>query len=165
MNGISPTTALLVAAVFVSTAAAAAAPPTIAVLDFGMINTSLLPETPAEKARLVSLGQQLRTALGKSGSYHVISGARMRAVQSTEPVAADCNACANSLARKLGADLVAVDYVQKVSDLILNINVIIENVRTGKMVGGGSVDIRGNTDLSWQRGLDFLLSDYRLLGH
>jgi hypothetical protein len=52
--------------------------------------------------------------------------------------------------------------VQKVSDLILNINLVIEDAKTGKQVAGGSVDIRGNTDESWSRGLRFLFEEHVL---
>jgi Protein of unknown function (DUF2380) len=49
-----------------------------------------------------------------------------------------------------------VCWVQKVSNLIININLRIEDVATGKAVFQRSVDIRGNTDLSWQRGVKAL---------
>lgn len=154
-------TRLLAAAVLLAatTARLAAAPPSIAVLDFQMINSTILPESAAEQARLAALGEQLRAALDKSGRYRVVSVAPIRAALAHDPLVPDCNGCEIPLAQQLGADLVAVDYVQKVSDLILNINVIIKDVASGKTVGGGSVDIRGNTDESWRRGLDFLLSD------
>jgi len=53
-----------------------------------------------------------------------------------------------------------VAWVQKVSDLILNINVRISDIETGKALKGGSVDIRGNADHSWKRGLKFLLEEH-----
>lgn len=158
---------LLVAAILlagITAHPAAAAPPRIAVLDFQMINSTILPESAAEQARLAALGEQLRSALEKSGRYRVVSVAPIRAALARDALVPDCNGCEIPLAHQLGADLVAVDYVQKVSDLILNINVIIEDVASGKTVGGGSVDIRGNTDESWRRGLDFLLSDRLHLG-
>ena len=46
--------------------------------------------------------------------------------------------------------------VQKASNLILNINVYIEDAKAKKMSFVKSVDIRGNTDELWQRGLDYL---------
>jgi len=49
-----------------------------------------------------------------------------------------------------------------VSDLILNINVYIEDARLKKMEFVKCVDIRGNTDESWQRGLDYMLRHYLL---
>ncbi|MDE2582142.1 MAG: DUF3280 domain-containing protein [Rhodospirillales bacterium] len=155
---------VVVSAFLAAGAVSATAAPRLAVLEFRLINTSPLPDTAAEKARLVSLTRQLQSALATSGRYRLLDPAQVEAAQKNEPGAADCGSCAAALARKLGAGLVAMDYVQKVSDLILNINVIIEDARTGKMVGGGSADIRGNTDLSWQRGLAFLLSNYGLVG-
>lgn len=47
--------------------------------------------------------------------------------------------------------------MQKVSDLILNLDLAVHDVVTGRMVRGGSVDIRGNTDESWSRDLRVLL--------
>ncbi|MCP4410012.1 MAG: DUF2380 domain-containing protein [Gammaproteobacteria bacterium] len=50
--------------------------------------------------------------------------------------------------------------VQKVSNLILNINVYIADVETNQFIFIKSVDIRGNTDKSWTRGLNWLLRYY-----
>ena len=52
--------------------------------------------------------------------------------------------------------------VQKVSNLILNINVYMEDAESGTMKFARSVDIRGNTDEFWRRGLDYLLRNYLL---
>ena len=52
--------------------------------------------------------------------------------------------------------------VQKVSDLILNINVYMADVATGKLAFVHSVDIRGDTDESWTRGLTYLVKNYLL---
>ena len=73
---------------------------------------------------------------------------------------ANCNGCERDFALKAGADLAAWGTVQKVSNLILNINVYIEDAKAKKMLFAKSVDIRGNTDESWQRGLDYLLRHY-----
>ena len=54
--------------------------------------------------------------------------------------------------------------VQKVSDLILNINVYMADVATGKLTFVHSVDIRGNTDKSWTRGIAYLVENYLLAG-
>ena len=47
-------------------------------------------------------------------------------------------------------------WVQKVSNLILNINIQIRDVQSGLIVLTRSVDIRGNTDVSWLRGVRYL---------
>ena len=63
------------------------------------------------------------------------------------------------LARQLGAQQVAYGWVQKVSNLILNVNLVVEDAATGKTLRADSVDIRGNTDESWTRGLRYLLNE------
>ena len=52
--------------------------------------------------------------------------------------------------------------MQKVSNLILNINVYMEDAESGKMKFARSIDIRGNTDESWSRAASYLLRN-RLL--
>ncbi len=66
------------------------------------------------------------------------------------------------LAQKVGADLSVTGVVQKVSNLILNMNVYIRDAHTGQMVAAASADLRGNTDESWSRGMSYLLRN-RLL--
>ncbi len=68
-----------------------------------------------------------------------------------------CNGCDVDLARKAGARISVTGWVQKVSNLILNINLVARDVATGQVIGAGSVDIRGNTDESWSRGLSYLM--------
>ena len=52
--------------------------------------------------------------------------------------------------------------VQKVSNLILNINVYMADVANDKMTFIKSVDVRGNTDESWSRSMTYLLNNYLL---
>jgi hypothetical protein len=61
------------------------------------------------------------------------------------------------LAAAAGAEQAITGTVQKVSNLILNINVYLWDVRSGEQTGGTSVDIRGNTDESWSRGVSYLV--------
>ena len=70
---------------------------------------------------------------------------------------ADCNDCEVRMARKLGADYSLVGQIQKVSNLILSMNLVIRDAETGAMARGMSVDIRGNTDDSWRRGMRYIL--------
>jgi Protein of unknown function (DUF2380) len=72
---------------------------------------------------------------------------------------ARCNGCDVAMANELGADYALAGEVQKVSNLILNLNLVLRDASTGKMVRAGSVDIRGNTDESWQRGFRYLLKN------
>jgi hypothetical protein len=71
----------------------------------------------------------------------------------------NCNGCELDIAAKLDADRVLTAWVQKVSNLILNLNIEIKNVANGEVVLKKSVDIRGNTDQSWSRGVSYLVRD------
>jgi hypothetical protein len=141
------------------------APRKAAIFDFELLDTSLEGATNGpradEAARLVMLSDELRDDLAKSGRVDVVSIA---------PVAAEahasnlqlCGGCDVTLAQKLDADIVVTGWVQKVSDLIININVIVRDVHTGKIIKEKSVDIRGNTDESWSKGLSYLVRNYLL---
>ena len=52
--------------------------------------------------------------------------------------------------------------VQKVSNLILNMNLYVADPQTGKQTFVKSVDMRGNTNESWSRSLKYLLDNYFL---
>ena len=129
----------------------------IAVFDVELINTSPAPSTPEEIERTRVLGQQLRDALSRSGRYRVVDLAPVRAALDQAPAPRICNGCELPLARQVGARQAAVVWVQKVSNLILNINLHVEDVASGETVFQRSVDIRGNTDLSWRRGATALV--------
>ncbi len=134
--------------------------PRVAVFDFQLINTSPAPATPEELDRTRRLGDALRDALRQSGRYDVVDIAPVRAKLAGMAEIRDCNGCERALARELGASQAAYGWVQKVSNLILNLNLVIEDATTGRILHAGSVDIRGNTDESWFRGLKFLLEEH-----
>jgi hypothetical protein len=142
-------------------AQAAPAVQSIAVFDFSLDNTSPAESTKAELARTQRLSGTFAAALQKSGLYHPVDMSRAAAMLHGQD-ARGCNGCERSIAQQLGASLAAYGWVQKVSNLILNINVVIEDVRTGRTVAGGSVDIRGNTDDSWDHGIRYLLEEHVL---
>lgn len=70
---------------------------------------------------------------------------------------ARCNGCELRMARRLDADYAVVSEVQKVSNLILSINIYVRDVESGRNVRGQAVDIRSNTDESWLRGVRYIL--------
>ncbi|HEY9039013.1 MAG TPA: DUF3280 domain-containing protein [Roseovarius sp.] len=70
---------------------------------------------------------------------------------------ANCYGCEIRMARELGADYVLVGVVQKVSNLILAMNLVMRDVATEKVVASRVVDIRSNTDDSWLRGMRYIL--------
>ncbi len=147
------------------TVAQAADPPKLAVFDFEMIDNSLEAEMhvkrPDEQTRLVKVGDQLRKELGESGKFQMLDIAAVNAAAHQSNLQA-CGGCDVKLAQQIGADLEITGVVQKVSNLILNINVYLRDVQTGKLVTAASADMRGNTDESWSRAMRYLVRE-RLL--
>jgi hypothetical protein len=129
----------------------------VAVLDFDLIDTSLEGEmngsNPAEAARLSMLAPRLRSAIAKEPGF--ASAGPLAATVRERPLD-NCAKCVADLGREIGVDIVIIGTVQKVSNLILNINAYGHDVRTGKIVAGGSADIRGNNDEMWIRGIEAL---------
>jgi hypothetical protein len=157
-----PRLLMLLGFVAATPAFAAGAPKTVAVFGFTLDNTSPLPSTPEELARTARIGSAFAADLQKSGLYRVVDTPKAAALMDGQTNIRNCNGCELDAAKKLGAQLAAYGWVQKVSDLILNLNCVIEDANTGKFVAGGSVDIRGNTDESWNHGLQFLMQEHVL---
>ena len=139
---------------------AAASPPKLLVFDFHFDNTSLEPTSDAEKTRVARISDELRAGLQKSGEYEVIDEKPAAKLLSDVAWIGQCNGCELPVAQQAGAQLVAYGWVQKVSNLILNLNIVIEDANTGRHVKGGSVDIRGNTDETWDHGVRYLLKEH-----
>ncbi|QHA10774.1 DUF2380 domain-containing protein [Cereibacter sphaeroides] len=71
---------------------------------------------------------------------------------------ATCGGCELRMARALGADYAVVGEVQKVSNLIPRHEPLCEGrSRPAGRSAVRAVDIRGNTDESWQRGMRYIL--------
>ena len=132
-------------------------------LDFELIDDqkNIVP-FPEKEARLAMASQRLRQALIKEELYNVIDSAPVAQLIRTEAERQSllgCNGCELDIARKAGADCILLAWVQKVSNLILNINIEVRDAKTGQVVLVKSVDLRGNTDKSWQRGIDLMVRD------
>lgn len=75
----------------------------------------------------------------------------------TNPAA--CNGCDVKMARDLGADYALTGEARKISNLILSFSLHLRDAESGAVLRTGTVDIRGNTDESWQRGMRYLLKN------
>jgi len=141
--------------------AVAATPPAAAVFAFSMDDTSLMAGTQAaaaDQVRLARLDAELRDLLAQGDHATPIDTAPVADAARHDNFRV-CNGCDVDLAAKLGAKLSVIGWVQKVSQLILNINVVIRSVPDGKVVHAASVDIRGDTDESFSRGLAYLVKN------
>ena len=140
----------------------AAEPPTVAFLGVQFINDNegFEPTTDAERARIATIAELFKSQLTASGRYAFVDvPADVKArIAAGQPVG-ECAGCEIEFGKELDADRVAWITVQKVSNLILNLNVYMADVDTGQMTFLRSVDIRGNTDRSWTRGLTYLVEN------
>jgi len=153
---------LLLICIVASRPVAGAEPEKAAVFDFELIDTSLEGsihgKRPDETARLAHITQLLREKLAASGKYTLVDLApAAKAISDAAPLN-KCNGCIEDLAKSVGANVAFTGYVQKVSNLILNINIEVRDVQTGKKLDVWSADIRGNTDESWDHGITWLVN-------
>jgi hypothetical protein len=153
---VEPLKTLIALAIASTVTAAHAAAPKVAVFDFEFVDTSIEGATNGprsdEGARLARLDREMRQRLAQSGRADVVDVARV--VDRTR--ARDlrtCGGCDAKFASELGA---------KYSVIILNMNIVVRDAGTGEVIGSKSVDMRGNTDESWSRALDWLVDRYLL---
>jgi hypothetical protein len=156
---------LALALLFLSALPACAEPPKVAVFDFELLDTSLQgavngPQAD-EQRRLKDVTEQVRHALADSGKYVVLDVATVNAAAHASNLQA-CGGCDVELAKQLGADLAVAGVVQKVSALILNMNIYLRDVQSGRPITSMSADFRSNTDESWSRAARYLIRN-RLL--
>ena len=145
----------------------------VAVLDIELMKADYLPNagriTPEERQRLDLVAELIRERLRAEGFDAVSAAATRSAIVAADPgqYLHKCNGCERAIARALGADWVAVGWIQVVSYLIVNLNVVVLDVESGIPVGHAFVDLRGNTERSWRRATRYMLDNIlveRLLG-
>ena len=140
------------------------APKSAAVMDFELINEMRDYETEdtqaAQQRRLILIGDTLRQEFDQRGMYRTIdnnAATDLIANQKSRQDLRNCNGCELDIGRALGADVIILCWVQKVSNLILNVNIEAKDVASGKTLYTKSVDLRGNSDKSWLRGIHYMV--------
>jgi hypothetical protein len=138
-----------------------ATPREVAFFGFQLINTSLEPTSPAETRRMEMLDDLFRERLDNSGRFKIVPiPPDLQQRIAAGPEISGCNGCERDYAKSIGASWAAWGTVQKVSNLILNVNVYMEDAASGRLEFVKSIDIRGNTDESWRHGLNYMLRHY-----
>jgi len=159
-------TGWFVAILLVSTlsAPAFAEAPKLAVFDLELIDTSVEGDAPSPMAvqeRLMRAGGELRRELAQSGKYEIVDIAPVHVAAHDSNLQA-CGGCDVKFAQQLGADLALTGIVRKISNLILNISLFVRDVPSGRLVAAMNADLRGDTDESWSRAINYLVRN-RLL--
>ena len=146
-------------------AAQCAEPKRVAVLDVELLKADYLPDphriTPEERRRLDMVADLIRDRLRAEGYEPIPAALTRAAIQAADPgqYLHACNGCERDIARDLGADWVAVGWIQLVSYLIINLNVLVIDVESGAPVARAFVDLRGNTERSWRRATIYMLDN------
>lgn len=161
--------ALVASALMLSTLPASAEPAqarSVAMLGVFLQNDNegYEPTSDAERARMAALEIQFKSMLEASGPYKFVAvpqevTAQIKAGQAI----GECGGCEIEFGKKLGVDTITWVRVQKISNLIMNMNVYVADVASNKMLFLHSVDIRGNTDESWSRSMTYLLKNYMFM--
>lgn len=144
--------------------AAQAEPEKVAVFDFQFARGGPTEPSEAEHERLKRTSDTFRALLAESGRYTVVPTDSLRDEVAKGSDLRACNGCAEDFARRLGAQAAVTGEVQKVSNLILNINVYLKPLRSDAPEQAYSVDLRGNTDESFDRGIRYLVKNRLLEG-
>lgn len=114
--------------------------------------------SPEEMARRDTLEDTVRRRFVEEG-YVLVDLAPVAVDLDRVVNPANCYGCDTRMAIKLGADFSLVGEVQKVSEALLAIHLQLRHAETGEIAKVGVVDIRGNTDDTWRRGMRYILNN------
>ncbi|MGE0484014.1 MAG: DUF2380 domain-containing protein [Gammaproteobacteria bacterium] len=125
----------------------AAAASTIVVLDFGLRDDTLLPDVPAEVARVARLAPWVRRHLDQLGDDvpEVPVDAELTTLAANGYLLAHPERAA-ALGRAAGARWVVIGYSNKFSFLISWVRAFLVDTRDGKVVARAEADLRGAMD-------------------
>ena len=135
---------------------------TVAFLGLTFIDTSTEGAyngvRPDEVARLALVEEAIRERFSSEGFALLdLTPISEELAKTTNP--SNCYGCELRMAEKLDADYVLVGVVQKVSNLIISMNLVMRDVDSEAVVRGRAVDVRSNTDDSWLRGMNYILKN------
>lgn len=119
------------------------------------------PRKPSvdEQRRLELVRAEMGRLVTAGGRYEMldISGL-VPEIEAAAPLS-ECNGCEVDLARKSGADIVFLGTIEKVSDTVLNLQLLELEVGSGAVKRRMSAVIQGNTDDAWLGGVRWLVKN------
>jgi hypothetical protein len=128
-----------------------------AVFEIELQDTSGEPNTPAQAERIRATTEALRRELTETGEYEAVDLSADRERIAKLGYQRSCVTCFMDVARERGADVAVFGTVNKISMLILSMDIKVLSVETGKEVARGIADIRGDNDRAWLRGMQWLV--------
>ena len=153
---------LACAAIALASAATAHAAPKAAIFPVELVDVSLEGELSGPRAdeanRLVLATEELRRLAAHETGYEVLDLGSIKSDLDKAAPLYKCNGCELDLARKAGADVAITATVRKISNLVLVFHIHVIDVASGNLTKVYRVEMRGNTDESWLRGVRWLVT-------
>ena len=128
-----------------------------AVFDIELQDTSGEQSTPAQAERIRATTEALRRKLAETGRYEIVDLSADSERIAKLGFQRSCMTCFVDIARERGAEVAVFGTVNKVSTLILSMEIKVLSVETGKEIVRGTADIRGDNDRAWLRGMEWLV--------
>ena len=131
---------------------------TIAVIDFGYVDTSgeERDQRKEHETRLGNFMRALRDDLAKDGSSWLVTPA---CVPKPCSLAGSTVTDLLAAAREVGADILLIGGVHKMSTLVQNAKVEAIDARTGRVMFEKLFTFRGDTDEAWRRAEIFIANE------
>lgn len=135
----------------------------LAVFDFELDDFSaggpIAGESSIETARLHAVTLQARRELADSPIFEIVDAGSSTDDRVKTHWLRKCNGCDAQIAQRLGADMSLVGIFRKVSVMEQSLEIRIRDAKTGELMKVVGTDLRGETDDSWRRALDWLIKD------
>lgn len=137
--------------------------PTIAIFYFDFVdhvNSNRVMPLKEATERVAALSALLRKKITDSDRYRVIGidpGQEKTEGTNCPPL---CVGFERKVSKAMGAELWMGSLVARVSPLIHSTTITINDAATGEPVWGRSMEVRGNTEKAWSRGLRSILRNY-----
>ena len=121
------------------------------------------PMTAEEGERLLTIEKSFISKLQNADKYSFVPvpDEMRERIDEGQPIG-QCAGCEVDYGKEQGVPVVMWGTVQKVSNLILNLNIYMADVNDEKMIFIKSVDMRGNTDETWEQALNYRVKRYIL---
>lgn len=120
-----------------------------------------IPATAASRQRLDAATTLLRETIAAAGLVVVDTAPQAAAIAANLPLH-DCNGCDEDIAKTLGGDLEVIAIVRQASAAIYDLSGSVRDLRTGRVLRQGSVDVHGDGPDEWAHAVKFLAKE-RLL--
>ncbi len=140
----------------------------IAVLDVELIidnkPTPHSPDRPGEIERAGYMTDHIRETFELSEDYELVglekAAATVTDLQNSVSYLHKCKSCVTTIGQELDVDYVATVWVQVVSNLIINFNMVLRDGQSGETIKTTFIDIRGNNNKTWRGGTNYLLDKF-----